>query len=478
VAINILLQDDQDGPWVARPTAVSERLVAAIMIVADGVLMLLIGGLALLTDDSTDVTQLVTLTQLMFFVGWKLVFGLYPGHGLARAQRMRQVIVAVLAGLVCGVGLVELMGRLLASTPHVLPVWPIVLGAVVAALSDPLVRRVLMRLGRWQQPVFIFGGGEAAIAVVRQLAFYPYLGLRAVCIVDETSVYIADEHQGIPVIRFRELGNHAALLAITNTAVVIEQSVERSFILRLYTTGIFRRILLIPNCHDLLSLNSHIRRVGSMMAIEAGSERPSALANWSKRAFDLFASGVALLVLGPAMWLIGMLIRYDSTGPALFSQPRWAGGDREFTALKFRTMHVDGERRLRRYFLNHPKAERQYARYRKLDNDPRVTTLGRFLRATSLDELPQLLNVWRGEMSIVGPRPYTMDELGKLGPATEILGLVRPGITGFWQVSGRNQRTFRERIEMDCYYVRNFSPWLDLWILYRTVIAVLFREGK
>ena len=152
--------------------------------------------------------------------------------------------------------------------------------------------------------------------------------------------------------------------------------------------------------------------------------------------------------------------------------------DRHFTALKFRTMYLDGDRRLRRHFLSHPHAEREYARYRKLDNDPRVTSIGRFLRASSLDELPQLFNVLRGEMSIIGPRPYTMDELSKLGPATEILGLVPPGITGFWQVSGRNQRTFRERIEMDCYYVRNYSGWLDIWIVYRTVIAIFTGEGK
>jgi lipopolysaccharide/colanic/teichoic acid biosynthesis glycosyltransferase len=185
-----------------------------------------------------------------------------------------------------------------------------------------------------------------------------------------------------------------------------------------------------------------------------------------------------LLLLAPALGLIAILVRYDSAGPALFSQARWAGADRQFAALKFRTMHVDGERRLRRHFLDNPQAEREYARYRKLDRDPRVTRVGRFLRATSLDELPQLFNVLRGQMSIVGPRPYTMDELGRLGPASDILGLVRPGITGFWQVSGRNQRTFRERIEMDCYYVRNHSAWLDLWIVLRTVVAVLAREGK
>ncbi len=477
MAVNILLQDDHGRRGLNRPIAVSARSVASALIGTDAGLMLLVAGVAAMSGAVDEFGFPFLAVQLLCFVGAKALFGLYPGHGVARAQRMRKVVLAVAVGLLLDAGLVVLAFQFDGpGSPHV--IWPILAGAMLAGLSDPVARRVLHRLGRWQQPVFIFGGGEAAVGLVRQLAFYPHLGLRPVCIVDETSLYIADDQQGIPVIRFRELGEHAKLLAITTTALVVEQLVERSFIQRLYTTGIFQRVLLIPSCHDLISLNSQIRRVGSMMAIEAGSERPTPFAAWCKRAFDVVASGLALLLLSPMLGLIAFLIRHDSPGPAMFSQPRWAGGDRHFTALKFRTMYLDGDRRLRRHFLSHPQAEREYARYRKLDNDPRVTSIGRFLRASSLDELPQLINVLRGEMSIIGPRPYTMDELSKLGPATEILGLVPPGITGFWQVSGRNQRTFRERIEMDCYYVRNYSGWLDIWIVYRTVIAIFTGEGK
>jgi lipopolysaccharide/colanic/teichoic acid biosynthesis glycosyltransferase len=240
----------------------------------------------------------------------------------------------------------------------------------------------------------------------------------------------------------------------------------------------FERILLVPGCHDLISLRSTVRRVGGTLSIEVTSDRPSPLSALGKRAFDLAAATAAVLAFSPVLAGAALLVRLDSPGPVFFVQPRWGGGDRAFPAVKFRTMHVDGDRRLKRYFLEHPTAEREYERFRKLDRDPRVTRAGRLLRAASLDELPQLLNVLRGQMSLVGPRPYTLDELAKLGPAREILSAVRPGITGFWQVSGRNRRTFRERIEMDCYYVRNLSIWLDLWILYRTVVAVIAREGK
>ena len=276
----------------------------------------------------------------------------------------------------------------------------------------------------------------------------------------------------MPIVRSKELARHRAQLDHTTTAIVLERFVERSTLLRLYTSGIFLRVLLVPDCHDLISLKSQVRNLGGMLTVEVKSDRLSPVGAFGKRAFDLVASGLALLVLAPLLAILAIAVRSDSRGPVLYRQERWAGEDRTFTALKLRSMHVDGERRLQRYFLTRPEAQREYEQFHKLSYDPRVTRLGRLLRATSLDELPQLINVLKGEMSIVGPRPYTLDELRKLGPARTILGLVRPGLTGFWQVSGRNRRTFRERIAMDAYYVRNISVSLDLWIIYRTVVAV------
>ena len=207
-----------------------------------------------------------------------------------------------------------------------------------------------------------------------------------------------------------------SLLAITTTALVVEQLVERSFIQRLYTTGIFQRVLLVPKLPrpDQPQLagpagRQHAGDRGRQRAADTGRGMVQAGLRRDRQRVGAPASVAAA---GPDR----LLVRQDSPGPAMFSQPRWAGADRQFTALKFRTMYLDGERRLRRHFLSHPQAEREYARYRKLDNDPRVTAVGRFLRASSLDELPQLVNVLKGEMSIIGPRPYTMDELSKLGP--------------------------------------------------------------
>ena len=479
--MDVLLEAQRTAKRRQRRDYVSESAAGSLLFGLDAALTLLVlvvGFLLAGRGTAPGGWAPAMSGSLAVFPFTKYLFGLYPGHGLTRAQRLRQAVLSAGTGLALYLGVAWGAERLGGVRLQVSQAAGALVLAALAVLSDAVGRRLLIRVGRWHQPVFIFGGGDVAREVARQLVLYPHLGYRPACIVDDGSVYIPDEEHGVPVIRFKELSRHADQLGLASTAVVIERLAERSLILQLYTAGIFKHILLVPDCHDLISLRSSVRRVGGTLSIRVASDRPSRLAAFGKRAFDLGAGGLALVLLSPLLVTLAVAVRLDGEGPVIFSQPRWGGGDGTFRALKFRTMHTDGERRLRRHFLHNPAAEREYERYRKLDDDPRVTRVGRIMRATSLDELPQLVNVMRGEMSLVGPRPYTLDELSRLGPARQILSVALPGITGFWQVSGRNQRTFRERIEMDCYYVRNLSIWLDLWILYRTVIGVITREGK
>jgi undecaprenyl-phosphate galactose phosphotransferase len=176
------------------------------------------------------------------------------------------------------------------------------------------------------------------------------------------------------------------------------------------------------------------------------------------------------------MALISFAIFVTSGASPFFAQPRVGRRGRPFPCLKFRTMVRDAGERLAG-LLEDPARREEWERYRKFRNDPRVTWLGRILRSTSLDELPQLFNVVAGHMSLVGPRPYLVEELGRLGPDADMILSIRPGMTGLWQVSGRRERTFEERLELEAWYVMNWSLWLDLVILLRTVPAVLFRRG-
>jgi exopolysaccharide production protein ExoY len=197
-----------------------------------------------------------------------------------------------------------------------------------------------------------------------------------------------------------------------------------------------------------------------------------------KRAFDLAGALGLIVALLPVLLLIALLVKADG-GPALFAHERIGRGGRRFGCLKFRSMVVDSAERLEALLAADPEARAQWEATRKLKRDPRVTTIGRFLRASSLDELPQLINVLRGEMSLVGPRPVQAAELAAhYGPvAAAHYASVRPGMTGLWQVSGRNNTSYAERVALDLRYLANPTLLGDLRILLRTPFAVLGRRG-
>lgn len=210
-------------------------------------------------------------------------------------------------------------------------------------------------------------------------------------------------------------------------------------------------------------------------------ERPSTLMRPASQRIKRFMDVAVSLVLGvaalPLMALIAAAILLESGGPVLFAHTRIGKGGRRFRLWKFRTMVVNGEEVLREHLAGSPARAREWALSHKLRNDPRVTRVGRLLRTTSLDELPQLWNVLRGDMSMVGPRPVVDEELSRYGDAASLYLRVLPGLTGLWQVSGRNDTTYNRRIELDKRYIRKWSPVLDLLVLARTVRVVIMGKG-
>jgi undecaprenyl-phosphate galactose phosphotransferase len=198
----------------------------------------------------------------------------------------------------------------------------------------------------------------------------------------------------------------------------------------------------------------------------------------TKRIADALLAAVLLIALAPLMLVLWFYCRLDG-GPACYGHVRVGQHGREFRCLKFRTMVVDADTILARHLAEDAQARAEWNRTRKLTADPRVTRMGRLLRATSFDELPQLVNVLQGQMSLVGPRPVVHAELvqyyGPRGAAAYLS--VRPGVTGLWQVSGRSDVDYARRVALDTHYVRNASLWLDAQILYRTVKVVLLRTG-
>ena len=196
-----------------------------------------------------------------------------------------------------------------------------------------------------------------------------------------------------------------------------------------------------------------------------------------KRVMDVAIAVPALIFLAPLLIAIYALIKIFDPGPAVFRQLRVGRDGRQFVVFKFRTMRVDAEARLSHYLNANPEAREEWNRYQKLRNDPRVTFLGRFLRKSSLDELPQLVNILRGEMSIIGPRPVTTAEVSRYGKAFPFYTAVRPGVLGLWQVKGRNRLTYPERVALDVRYVTTWSVWEDLKILVQAIPVVLLGLG-
>lgn len=198
-----------------------------------------------------------------------------------------------------------------------------------------------------------------------------------------------------------------------------------------------------------------------------------------KTMFDTSLAFLLLILTLPVMGLIALAIRFGSPGPAIFTQWRVGQNKKAFRIYKFRTMVQDAETKFDTLIKSNPHLGEEFLEKQKIENDPRITAIGRFLRATSLDELPQLMNVIRGEMSLVGPRPVTEEELfERYKDVVDDYALVRPGITGLWQVSGRSERGYGVRIRLDSWYVRNWSLWLDLVILVRTIGVVVSRKGS
>lgn len=210
--------------------------------------------------------------------------------------------------------------------------------------------------------------------------------------------------------------------------------------------------------------------------VEHAQAGPSEI-DFFKRLFDITIAATALVALSPVILLFALLVRLQDGGASIFAQPRRGYKGEIFKCYKLRTMSVDANVRLEALLRDDPALSSEWLATQKLQNDPRITKLGKFLRKSSIDELPQLWNVLLGEMSIVGPRPIVDGEIKKYGDDFRYFTSVRPGLTGLWQVEGRTDTTYEERVAMDVKYAQTRTFWNDIWIVLKTIPAVLMSRG-
>lgn len=395
-----------------------------------------------------------------------LVMGVYRSIPQPPHEELRRLFVFVtfLYGVV-------LMALFLSKTSQAHSRFVVLAAWMIACLAVPLarawVRRRFAPYPWWGLPLVILDSSKVGRQFWHFFRRHPHYGLNPAVIVDVP----ADP------VRARKVMADTARRLPGALAMVLSPATRTDAFLSLANVY-FTRILLVPTGgkgpHKFWVTPCDVGpSVGFLINQRLHDRRRLAL----KRVLDLSLCLAGSVLVLPLSLLLALAIRLDSRGPILYSQKRIGRCGREFAVYKFRTMAVDADEILEECLAGDPARREEWERDQKLRDDPRVTRVGRFLRRTSLDELPQLLNVLRGDMSIVGPRPIVAGEAEKYGDVFDDYKRVRPGITGLWQISGRNDTTYDERVSYDFYYINNWCVWMDIWIICRTVPVVLCRRG-
>jgi len=405
--------------------------------------------------------------------------GLYPGYMLGPVERLRRRVLATMAvfgGLVAWDNLVARgvfsRGVLLSTLLSVL---------VLTPLAEMGARTVLIRRGRWGIPVVMLGAGDTGRAVARTLIREPQLGLKPIAFLDNRAAVWNTAAEGIPVIGPLGLApdlERRAEAAIVSLADLSREDAHQDIRALLQELN-FPRLLVIPDLAGVASLWVNARDLGGSLGFEIKKNLLLRRNHVLKHVMDRAIAAPLFVLSLPVMLMAAAWIYLSSRGPVFYRQMREGVDGRRIAVWKLRTMYVDGDRLLQEWLERHPEDREQWRRYFKLRHDPRVLPgIGPLLRRTSLDELPQLWGVLRGEMSLVGPRPLPDYHLEQFPDEFRTLRTrVLPGLTGLWQVSARSDGDVSVQQALDTYYIRNWSPWLDLYILARTVTAVLMARG-
>ncbi|WP_457643024.1 undecaprenyl-phosphate galactose phosphotransferase WbaP [Persephonella sp.] len=344
-------------------------------------------------------------------------------------------------------------------------------------------KKILYKMGIWQENLLIIGAGDTGINTAKGLLHDKHTGYKIVGFLDDfkkSSVLINGNK--IPVLGrisdFDRIVNQTDIGAVVIAVPTMEK--EKLSQLTNHIHKYVKRIFVVPDLKGIALINSELYHLfmQQLFLIKINNNLNYKINEISKRIFDILLSVAMLPVLLPVIGIISLLIKIDSPGKVFFIQERLGRNGKTFKCIKFRSMYENSDEILKDYFRENPDAKIEWEKYKKLKGyDPRVTRIGRFLRKTSLDELPQIFNVLKGDMSLVGPRPYLPREVQDMGDYIDIILMVLPGITGLWQVSGRSELDFEDRLKLDTWYVLNWSLWLDIVILFKTIKVVLKREG-
>ncbi|MGH3089139.1 MAG: undecaprenyl-phosphate galactose phosphotransferase WbaP [Rubrobacteraceae bacterium] len=473
---------------VERPDLLSpvwkKRMAVATLVGSDVLLALVIWMMAYVFRDIwwrpggvTGVTILAIAPSVAVWIGLRGLLGLYPGYGLDAVERLRRhaysvfATLAILAVLALGFQVGNMLSRLLIGLAF--------LGLLFVA---PIVRHFLARslhgAGAWGRPVIVLSYKDTGTEFMNLLRREWRLGYNPVALFDYNLLPAGESYVETS---YQETLADAVKFACgrgVDTAILAMPYTRRERLAQMVGVAgeSFRHVLIVPNLSGVTNSAVIARNFAGTFAVEIKHNLLNPWARRAKRVVDCVSTVIGGALILPLLLVLAVLVYAESRGPIFYRDKRMGRDGSLFSCVKFRTMVPGAEEKLRAMLEEDDNLRGEYMRFHKLRDDPRVTRVGHFLRKTSLDELPQLWNVLRGEMSLVGPRPYLPRESEEIGVTQREILRVPPGITGPWQVSGRNRTSFSERVDMDAYYVRDWSIWLDVVLLTRT-LHIVWRGG-
>jgi len=418
--------------------------------------------------------------SIILIIGLFVINGLYPGVGRTGVVELKEILkINATSFVILGLAIFVLgFGNQFSR-------WIFIIAWLLSSLLISITRLMIHNRGSlfswWGEPILVVGYQKDVAKIITSLKRARRMALKPVIVLILDKNCQSSNIFGIPSFPYslslqsniKNWGVHQALFVSHSIDLMPSQKKQ------LYSLSLsFSKLVYVMGDSPLSSLSMKPIDLEGRPGLRVQYNLLDPWSNHIKRITELVICLVTLAITFPLFVLIAILIRFDSKGPIIFNQKRMGKGGCGFDLYKFRTMELDAENKLQIVLENNEELKSEYHKFHKIKNDPRITCVGRFLRKISLDELPQIWNVIQGDMSLIGPRAYLPQELKQMGGSADLIHRVRPGLTGWWQVMGRHELTFIERLRFDEYYISNFSLWMDFYILIKTVWVVISGTGK
>jgi len=402
---------------------------------------------------------------------------LYPGVSLAPSEEMRRFFIGSLMAY-SGIIMARMIERGNWDSINTAFFLSFIFSTLFLLTVRSITHWFLNKTKLGGIPTVIYGCGSTGKLVADCLLGNIRSGYVPVLFLDD-NILNDDEYRNIPVIHDLSTGPEIVKRYNIKMAIVAMPELDAHKLKLLLNSSVsaFRYNVIIPNFFNISNIWMSVMDFSGVLGIETSNKLRQFWNLVIKRFIDLFIVIIGGILLLPFFLLVILLIKINSPGPVLYKHKRIGKNGKYFNAYKFRSMVVDAEQQLQKILETDLALKKEWDDNQKLQNDPRITSIGRIMRRTSIDEFPQMINILKGEMSLVGPRPIVDEEVKKYGEDFNRIFSIKPGLTGLWQVSGRSDIDYLDRVAYDIYYLQSWSVWLDLWIIFKTFGVIFFGRG-